>query len=85
MNLLDRLNGIYSAKSEVPINWLVARAGMPLTFSRISSDARFSNGQRTTAVGIPKASWTRFPWAPNMGAGGPPRGMIRCFCDLSQP
>lgn len=24
MNLLDRLNGIYSAKSEVPINWLVA-------------------------------------------------------------
>lgn len=24
MNLLDRLNGIYSAKSEVPTNWLVA-------------------------------------------------------------
>lgn len=24
MNRLDRLNGIYSAKSEVPINWLVA-------------------------------------------------------------
>lgn len=23
MNLLDRLNGIYSAKSEMPINWLV--------------------------------------------------------------
>lgn len=34
MNLLGRLNGIYSAKSEVPINWLVAV--MPLTFSRIS-------------------------------------------------
>lgn len=24
MNLLDRLNGIYSAKSEVPTNWLGA-------------------------------------------------------------
>lgn len=24
MNLLDRLNGIYSAKSEVPTNWLAA-------------------------------------------------------------
>lgn len=24
MNLLDRLNGIYSAKSEVATNWLVA-------------------------------------------------------------
>ena len=24
MNLLDRLNGIYSAKSEVQTNWLVA-------------------------------------------------------------
>lgn len=23
MNLLDRLNGIYPSKSEVPINWLV--------------------------------------------------------------
>lgn len=24
MNLLDRLNGIYSAKSEVQTNWLIA-------------------------------------------------------------
>lgn len=33
MNLLDRLNGIYSAKSEVPANWLPSpRRAVPLTF-----------------------------------------------------
>lgn len=50
MNLPDRLNGIYSARSEVPINWLVAsrRDALDLFPPAFPLRARFSNGRRGT-------------------------------------